>query len=253
MHLEILSGENPDVILSQQSLFNDDPSYPAPDFEELARLRAGLPATSVPTNIGRLSGRDIELTESGYLAQDVFMRQFKRFREIKGLTPEQVVERSRPHGGKLRAADVQKLENGTRLLAMSEASALARALDTSVEWLLGPGFSDDSTDEMRRTPNAEELEAEAKAVLRRLGELGSQVLAARQREQQAQREHHMAQQMLLVTTAHERELERSYQYLLGRIDSLRAASGEPTIMETVPVYEGDPNRAREDGLDDPPS
>lgn len=257
----ILSGESPEVVLSQQSLFDILPEADADaDYEGLTRLGPPPWRGSVPANIGRLGARDIELTESGYLAQDVFMRQEKRYRKLKGVSAEKVAQRISDLGGSLTAFDLERLEDGTRLLKMTEAKLIAEALETTVDWLLGSGFSLDVPDEMKRPPNADELEVEAKAVLRRLGELGGQALAAQhahmqaqQREMQARQEASLALAGLQTVTAHEREMERHYQYLLGRIDSLREAAGEPTVIEMVPVYEGDEKRARQDDLENPPS
>lgn len=240
-------------MLAQKSLFDTEVvSAGGADFEGMAKLRATGKVSSVPNNLGRLSARETELTQSGFLAQDVFMRQAKRYRKLKGLTVTQVAESILASGRAVTAKDLEHLENGTRYLKMAEAGWISEALGTTVEWLLGSGFSSDAPEEMKWPPNAEELEAEAKAVLRRLGEVGSQVLQAQQREQQAHREYEMASSMLRSVTTHQHEMERNYQYLLGRIDSLRAASGEPTIMETVPVYDDDPQRARKDDLEEPP-
>ena len=47
----------------------------------------------------------------------------------------------------------------------------------------------------------------------------------------------MALAYLRQVSAQQAELERQYHYLIGRIDSLRAAKGEEQIIQTYPVYE----------------
>ncbi|MEV6803176.1 helix-turn-helix transcriptional regulator [Streptomyces sp. NPDC051132] len=190
--------------------------------------------------------RDPELTESGHLAQDVFLRQSKRYRKLQGISLEQLAEKVTGLGVNLSAEDLHGLESGTRFLGALEAKAIASALGVTVEWLLVSGFSDDAPDEMKFPPTAEELEAEAKAIQRRMGDVGAQILSAqhalavaREREEAARRESNLAMSMLQSAMAAEREMERHYQYLLGRMDSLRAAAGEQTAIEFHPVYEED--------------
>lgn len=242
---EILSGTDPEAVLSQKSLFDAvEESQGGAELQGLFKLEASGTVTPAASNL-RLLGRDPELLDSGYLAQDVFMRQASRYRKLKGLSVAQVAEVIRSAGGTLTEDDLGRLEKGMRPLGKAEAGLIAAALDTSIEWILGSGFQLEAPEEMKGPPNADELEAEAKAVLRRLGELGNQALYARQREESARREYEMAVAMRASVTAHEREMERNYQYLLGRIDSLRAAAGEPTIVETVPVFEGDEDGSEE--------
>lgn len=193
-----------------------------------------------------LNARDVELTQSGHLAQDIFMRQARRYRKLREMTLDDLAEKAQMLGSTLSGDDLKRLEDGTRLLRMNEAQTLAQALDTSVDWLLGSGFSDDSPEEMRWPPDAEELQAEANAVLRRLGDMGGQVFAAQQqhararvREEEARRQAEMAMSMLHSAMAQEQEMHRHYQYLLGRIDSIRAARGESTTVQFEPVYDGE--------------
>ncbi|MFC7842528.1 helix-turn-helix domain-containing protein [Streptomyces sp. NPDC057382] len=193
------------------------------------------------------------------MAQDAFVRQARRWRRLQGVSTGQLSERVKALGGTLSPSDIERLESGTRPLDMEQAAVIAEALETTVDWLLGSSFSVDAPAEMKQPPTAEELQSEAKAVQRRLGELGGQAMAAQQKFISAQQRETAARQATALAmseyqavTAHEREMERHYQYLLGRIDSLRAVAGEPTIMETVPVYEGDERRAREQDLEHPP-
>ncbi|MDX3507333.1 helix-turn-helix transcriptional regulator [Streptomyces caniscabiei] len=195
---------------------------------------------------GRLGSHEIELVQSGHLAQDVFMRQAKRYRKLQGLSIEQIAEKLAGREPILEDKDIRRLEEGTRLLRVAEAKAIAFALDTTVDWLLGSGFDSDVPDEMKWPPNDEELQAEAKAVERRMGEVGAQVVAARaqyasarQREEEARQQSQMALAMYQQASAHQREMERHYQYLLGRIDSIRAAKGDELIIQMHPVYEDD--------------
>jgi transcriptional regulator with XRE-family HTH domain len=191
-----------------------------------------------------MSSRDMELTQSGHLAQDIFMRQAKRYRKLQGVSVEELARRAAVAGSSLTEQDIERLEDGTRLLRMAEAREIAGALEVTVDWILGSGFSDDAPEEMRWPPTGEELEAEAKALQRRMGDMGarvfaahSQLAAAREREAAARQETEMAMAMLQSAMAQEREMERHYQYLLGRIDSLRAAAGKDTVIEFRPVRE----------------
>lgn len=243
---KILDGEDPEMILGQAALFTvrekserDTPGKPP-----------GLLATHAPVPQVSLFGtRNPELTESGYLAQDTFIRQAKRYRKLKGISLEQVakaiaeLQGVHPPGGNLEVVELESLENGTRLLKGAEAELIATALGTTVSWLLGSGFSVDAPDELKAPPTDEELQAEAKAVERRIGEMGTQVNGAaaqaahfREREAEARRQAEWAQAILESATAQQHELMRQYQYLLGRIDSLRAAKGEELIIQVHRVY-----------------
>ncbi|MFF5759647.1 helix-turn-helix domain-containing protein [Streptomyces longwoodensis] len=192
----------------------------------------------------RYQGADSEIVISGHLAQDVFMRQAKRYRKLQDVSQQELAERVAAVGRSLTADDVQRLENGTRLLHVAEAGAIASALGTTVEWLLGSGFSEDAPEAMRWPPNDEELQAEAKAMERRMGQVRGRSMVARQqfemaeaRAAMARTEADMARAMLESAEAQMREMERHYQYVLGRIDSLRAAKGESTVIQYLPVYE----------------
>jgi transcriptional regulator with XRE-family HTH domain len=244
------------------------PDLTSRDYAEvdIDRLRASIGASKGPvlgmagTTLPLLrSARDIELTQSGHLAQDVFMRQAARYRKMRGVSVEQLAKKLAGREPVLEEGDISCLENGTRLLKMAEANAIAAALETTVDWLLGSGFNSDAPEEMRRPPSDKELEAEVNAVMRRMADMGAQLNAARQqadaaaeREAIARAEAHMARAMVQSVATQQGEMEKHYQYLLGRIDSIRAARGEETAIQIVPVYEGDENRAREDDLEGPP-
>ncbi|MEU7399705.1 helix-turn-helix transcriptional regulator [Streptomyces sp. NPDC044948] len=210
---------------------------------------AYVPAEAPASPTAPLNSRDVELTHSGHLAQDIFMRQARRYRRLQEVSLGELAERARALGSALSVDDLKRLEDGTRLLRMKEAQALAKGLGTSVDWLLGSGFSEDAPEEMRWPPNSEELQAEANAVLRRLGDMGAQVLAAQQqhamakkREEEARQQAEMTMSMWHSAMAQEQEVHRHYQYLLGRIDSVRAAEGKATMIEMVPVYEEDDDK-----------
>lgn len=212
----------------------DRPDFPdESDAVSAASQRAGL-----------LSQRTLELTQSGQLAQDTFIRQAKRYRKLQSVTIEALAQRVADLGADIELKDLKSLENGTRLLRMSEADVIARALDTTVDWLLGSAFRSGMPEEMTAPPTDEELQAEAKAVEQRLGDMGTQVMVAhehyqnaRRREAEARQAAEMAMVVLHQTEAQQAELARQYQYLLGRIDSLRAAKGEELILQTHPVYD----------------
>lgn len=192
---------------------------------------------------GAMTAREIELAQAGHLAQDVFMRQAKRHRQLRGLSIEQLAKKLAGKEPILEEDDIRRLEDGTRLLRKAEADAIAAALETTVDFLLGSSFSNDAPEEMRRPPDDKELEAEANAVMRRIADVGAQLNAAHQqaqaaaqREQAARAEAAMAQAMVQSVRAQQAEMEKHYQYLLGRIDSIRAARGEETAIQIVPVY-----------------
>jgi transcriptional regulator with XRE-family HTH domain len=275
----ILSGEDPEMVLNRPTLFElargKSSLFEVPreqknlfdlsrhggggELAARASFEASGEVSTATSQYGRMSSRDIELTQSGHLAQDVFMRQAKRYRELQELSIEQLAKKLAGKEPPLSEDDIRCLEDGTRLLRMAEGKAIATALETTVDWLLGSGFSSDAPEVMKWPPNAEELQAEANAVLRRMADVGMQVnaanqqlAAAQQRMRQAQQEAAMAESMFHSALAQQREMEKNYQYLLGRIDSIRAARGEETVIQIVPVYEGDENRAREDDLEDPP-
>lgn len=193
-----------------------------------------------------MSSREIELTQSGHLTQDVFMRQARRYRKLQGVSAEELAGKLSGKEPVLEYEDVKRLENGTRLLRMTEAQAIAAALGTTVDWLLGSGFSGEGPEEMRWPPNDKEMEAEANAVMRRISDVGTQLNAAFERatmakelEAQARSDAELAMAMVQSITAQQQEMEKHYQYLLGRIDSIRAARGEETAIQIHPVYEED--------------
>ncbi|MGP4048745.1 helix-turn-helix domain-containing protein [Streptomyces sp. 2A115] len=232
----ILAGEDPEVALGQPELFSLPERY-----EEMSRSRRAGTASAAagPARVGPLSARDIELTQSGHVAQDTFIRQMKRYRKLQNVSTEELAKRVAEFGGDISLENLTRLENGTRQLNMWEAETLARALDTSVQWLLGSGFQSGMPDELTAPPTDEELQAEAKAIERRIAEAGIQVnhAAARhayvvEQAEQARREAEMARMMVQQAITQQAELERQYHYLLGRIDSLRAAKGEELIIQT---------------------
>lgn len=213
-----------------------------------------LPEASGPIDApGKPVGfRDLELMQSGYLAQDAFVRQVKRYRKLKGISIEQVaqgvseVQGSAPPGGALGVAELKRVEAGTRLLKGAEGEAIAHALGTTVEWLLGSSFSSGAPQELKDPPTGEELQAEATAMLQRISEIGVRVNAARgqyaqakEREAEARRQADWARAIFENASTEQHQLDRQYQYLLGRIDSLRAAKGEELVMQVHPVYEDD--------------
>jgi transcriptional regulator with XRE-family HTH domain len=275
----ILSGEDPQMVLDRPTLFDLDRDRSSlfdlslgqrglfdlsrhgggGELAAQASFEASGEVSTTTPQYGRMSSRDTELTQSGHLAQDVFMRQAKRYRQLQDLSIEQLAKKLAGKEPLLSEDDIRRLEDGTRLLGMAEANAIATALETTVDWLLGSGFSSSAPEVMKWPPNAEELQAEANAVLRRMADVGmqlnsanQQLAAAQQRMRQAQQEAAMAESIFQSAMAQQREMEKHYQYLLGRIDSIRAARGEETALQVVPVYEGDENRAREDDLEDPP-
>ncbi|MEU1559475.1 helix-turn-helix transcriptional regulator [Streptomyces mirabilis] len=243
----ILAGENSETVLNRPSLFDVPRGVSGrgePDTRSATAAGGDMSGTRPGSRI--MSTREIELTESGHLAQDTFMRQTKRFRKLKNVSAEELARRAAALGADFSLQDLLSLENGTRLLRMAEAKVIAVALDTTVDWLLGSGFSSDAPEEMKRPPSDEELQAEAKAVERRMAEMGVQVNTAhaqyayaRTQEEQARQQAEMAMVMLQQATAQQREMERHYQYLLGRIDSIRAAKGDEPVIQFYPVYEDD--------------
>ncbi|MFE9765083.1 helix-turn-helix domain-containing protein [Streptomyces sp. NPDC005808] len=239
---ELRDGTPADIADRAADVVAQMPGGTARDFEA-KRTRASS---------GWASGRDIELTQSGHLAQDTFIRQMKRYRRLLNVSRQDIATRVVDLGGDIGPTDIARLENGTRLLKMAEAEMIARALETTVEWLLGSGFSVGVPDELKVPPTDEELQAEAKAVQRRIAEMGMQVNSAREQysharrnEEQARQQAQMALAMMDQVSAQQTELIRQYQYLIGRIDSLRAAKGEELIIQTYPVYEDGEERSGE--------
>lgn len=199
--------------------------------EEAERRAAKAVAREAPT--GLMGGREVELTQSGRAAQDTFVRQMKRYRKLQNVSVEELAKRVSEQGGTLDQAAISRLEDGTRLLRMSEAQELAGALETTVDWILGSGFRSGGPEELTAPPNEEELQAEAKAVERRIFEAGvrvngaNQALAhAQERAAHAAQEAEYARMVLEQAMTDKTELEREYHYLRGRVDTLRAARGE---------------------------
>lgn len=169
----------------------------------------------------------------GRLAQDVFVRQMKRYRKLQGVTTQELAKRVAELGGNLDQEAIESLEAGVRFLRTADAELLARALETSVDWLLGSGFRSDAPEELTAPSDEEELKSEADAVIRRVAE-------ARARLQEAERSHQYAEEraaaaqaeaayarMAVEQAADEMsELEHRLHYLRGRLDTLRAARGE---------------------------
>lgn len=193
-----------------------------------------------------LSPSERELLEAGHVAQDTFMRQVKRFRKYKGVTLQELAALLSGYGEGITQTQLERFENGTLLPRPGDATAIAEALGTTVQWLLRSAFSGDAPDELKGPPTEEELQAEAKAVENRIFDVGAQANEARTRLTQARRAEEDARQQsahamnrLQQADSQRLELERQYHYLLGRIDSLRAANGEPLALEVVPVFEND--------------
>ncbi|MEU5707911.1 helix-turn-helix domain-containing protein [Streptomyces flaveolus] len=226
----ILAGEDPRVVLPQVSLF---------DLTEEAEGQARAPFEPTgPMQYALMGPRDIELVDSGHIAQDTFVRQMKRYRKLLGVSVEELANRVSHFTRDLPLKNLMSLESGTRSLRMHEAEAIAKALDTTTDWLLTSGLDEDAPEEMRWPPNDEELAVEAKAVERRIFEVASEVNHARNRYAQARElveaahaQADMAAAFLDQVSTRKAELERNYQYLLGRIDSLRAAKGQEPIFQ----------------------
>lgn len=206
---------------------------------ELEPLDAGGSAESedVPGTTGWRPTRDMELTQSGFLAQDMFVRQVKRHRKRLDLTHEELARRVSAIGGSMQPQAIAELEEGLVELKLAEADLLARALDQTVQDMLASAFN--ATDEaLKAPPTEEELVAEAKAVERRIFDVGTKANQAAERLQQANAEVRSAReradfasQVFRQHVAMKADLESQYQYLLGRIDSLRSSRGEAEIME----------------------
>jgi len=232
----ILSGISPESILNH-------PSLGKPKLPNVADV-------AEEPEIPRLGFRDIELAESSNLAQDVFVRQVRRFRKMKGISLQQVAQRvaeaqgAVPPGGALGVAELERIENGTRLLKGAEGEAIAYALGTTVGWLLESAFGEDAPDELKGPPTDEELQAEGKAIEQRIMSAGTRVnLAsnqysqARQRAEQARHDESLALAILENARMEQLRLEKQYQYIVGRIDSIRAAKGQSLLFDVQPVYD----------------
>ncbi|GAA2972323.1 helix-turn-helix domain-containing protein [Streptomyces enissocaesilis] len=222
--LKVLDGEDPQRGLTQVPLFS-------------------VGSEGVTREPPRLSGGDIDLIQSGFVAQDMFVRQMKRLRKRLGLSPQDLVERAVDLGGDVDEQSITYLEDGRRSPKPEEADLLARALGTTVQELLYSAFGSGVDPALKAPPTEEELAAEAKAMERRIYDAGTQVNAAtsaaadaRLRAAAAQQAAAVAEAEMRTCMAKQRELETQYYYLLGRIDALRAAKGEQEIMEMRVEY-----------------
>lgn len=254
---QILEGGEPRSAQVPFEIEGGAPRKQASLFPEMDSPVGASKSFGTSSAIAPVGFRDVELMQSGYLAQDAFVRQAKRYRKLKEISIEQVAQRIvelqgfAPPGGSLGVAELERVENGTRLLKGAEAELIARALGVTVEWLLGSSFSSNAPEEMKAPPTDAELQAEAKAIERRMADAGTRLNAAhgqyseaKEREERARTEAQWAQAVLQNAATEQRELERHYQYLLGRIDSLRAAKGEELIIQVHPVYEDDDDDPR---------
>lgn len=233
---DILSGHAPNVAIDQLSLPGmaggaDDVSTSAAHTDKQA------PASSTTGFV------DAELLDSSALSHDTFVRQMKRYRKLQGVSVDELAELVTCSGYELSAASLKRLENGTALLSANEAKLIAQALGTTVQWLVGSGFSGDAPAEMKGPPDDEELQVEAKAMEQRITRAGMRTNNARMQLDQAKhaeavaiRQSYYAASVLSQAETVQRELERQYQYLIGRIDSIRAAKGDELIMQVHPVY-----------------
>ncbi|MEU2797464.1 helix-turn-helix transcriptional regulator [Streptomyces sp. NPDC007117] len=231
---DILSGMDPGLAVAQGDLFEVE----AEQSRESANDRSATSRAS-----GTPDFMDAELMESNAIGHDSFVRQMKRYRKMKEVSLSSLAGRVAELGGALTEADLGRLENGTRLITAQEGKLLAEALGTTVGWIVGSAFSSEAPDALKAPPTAEELQTEAKAMEQRISSIGSKVNSARmqlehakQAEAQAIRQSHYAAAVLSQADGIQREMERQYQYLLGRIDSIRAAQGDEPIMQVHPVY-----------------
>lgn len=232
---DILNGMNPDKAVSQLDLFEIE----AEQSREHVGSRAGNERSP-----GAPDFMDAESMEANAIGQDSFVRQMKRYRKMKEVSRRSLADKVAELGGALTEADLEHLENGTRLITAQEGKLLAEALGTTVGWIIGSAFSSDAPDALKVPPTAEELQAEAKAMEQRIFSIGSKVNSARiqlehakQAEAHAVRQTQYAAAVLSQADGVQREMERQYQYLLGRIDSIRAAQGDDLIMQVHPVYD----------------
>lgn len=205
------------------------------------------PILEQPEIPGLLSARRLELTESGRMAQDTFVRQVKRHRNVQGLSPGDLAERISQIGGDLQESDIVHMENGTRVIRSKEALLLAQALGLTVEEVLMSAIRHAGGGaDLSAPPDEEELAAQAKAVQQRLFEVAEQVSAAAQamhhaqlRAEEAREAATMARMYFDQVRADQSSLEREYHYMLGRIDTLRAARGEQVVDVVIEEDESD--------------
>lgn len=170
----------------------------------------------------------MELTESGRIAEDIFMRQMRRLRADKGFSEKELADKVVEMGGSLHPHDIALIENGRRSLRPAEADALAKALGSTVQDMLFSAIQDVSGDSLQADSTEEELEAEARAAERRildvskhLDRLSHRLSAARERLTFMQREVDVAQMTFDQVMTEKMSLEHQYHYVLGRLHELR--------------------------------
>jgi transcriptional regulator with XRE-family HTH domain len=179
----------------------------------------------------------------------------KRYRLLQGVSLEELAKRVIDLGGGPSLGSLQQMEKGLLSPGRADGRVIAQALGTTVKWLLESGTSSDAPDEMKAPPTREELEVEEEAVKRRVLTAASEVANARRRHVRAKEQVEAArQQEDLAFMVFDRlstqltELQIDYQYVLGRIDSLRAASGEETIKQAVFIDAADEAASKETSL-----
>jgi transcriptional regulator with XRE-family HTH domain len=232
----ILAGEDPSVVLSQLSLLDDFREK----YEEELAVQPEIDVDAGAAIAALRSPLQKELENYGHHAQDSFVRQVKRYRRLQNVSIEELAKRVIDLGGGLSLDDLKQMEKGTRSPGGAEGRVIAQALGTTVNWLLDSVSSSDAPDEMKAPATREELEAEEEAVKRRIFVAASDLAHARKRHirakeqvEVARRQEELAFMVLDKLNSQMTELQVDYQYVLGRIDSLRAASGEEMIKHLV--------------------
>jgi transcriptional regulator with XRE-family HTH domain len=187
-----------------------------------------LPLSPPPAPASRYS--DGEQILSGYMAEDVFVRQMKRMRARLGLSPDDVIQRLAQKDLVITKEQLAEIEDGVRPVRPAEAQVLAAALGSTVERILGSSFMGED-DQLKAPPAEQELTIEAKALQRRMAEAGAHVVSAQHELQMAKDRALYAEHQLRSAQAMSAELERQYYYTLGRIDALRSERGEEEVMQ----------------------
>ncbi|WP_234024473.1 helix-turn-helix domain-containing protein [Streptomyces sp. HGB0020] len=176
------------------------------------------------------------------MAEDTFVRRLMRLREAQGLSLKQLSERVAAKGVHIHPHDLTLIANGRRALRPAEADVLAKALGTTVQDLLLADLQEKSSDALRAPSTEHELEEQVRAAEERLfavssfmNEAARRLTAAHERLAVAAREleaarnaANAARAVYQDAEAEKADLQHQYTYLLGRIDSLRAAKKAET-------------------------
>jgi transcriptional regulator with XRE-family HTH domain len=166
-----------------------------------------------------------ELVQAGHMAEDIFIRQMKRYRQKLGLSQVDLAARITALGSSMYQQTIAKIESGHRAVRIAEADVIARALETSITDMLSDAVARADTEEIG--PTAADLQTQLAATERRLLAAETEVARVKAEVNAAQEALDQAKQGLVVALLrHDRaigardELAREFAFLGERLKSM---------------------------------